>query len=176
MKKRTVLLCFSAFFYVVLLGLCCYLFFVYHAAKEDASYPPFQTAANERASVGYLRISDLSASLMENKDDYQIELLGMEPSGSSQEFYELTFQATAKRDTEHMPDCYDLLWFCPEDNFWYVRYSPYCVEKMYSQIQPAGTTSTETIQVPADIFAQPGKYRVVWNYNQAFIDFDFDNT
>ena len=77
MKKRTVLLCLSAFFNVVLLGLCCYLFFVYHAVKEDASYPPFQTAANERASVGYLRINDLSASLMENKDDYQIELLGI---------------------------------------------------------------------------------------------------
>ena len=174
MKKRTVLLCFSAFFNVVLLGLCCYLFFVYHAAKEDASYPPFQTAANERASVGYLRISDLSASLMENKDDYQIELLGMEPSGSSQEFYELTFQATAKRDTEHMPDCYDLLWFCPEDNFWYVRYYPPIVEKMSYWERKQGDTETRTIQVPADIFARPGKYRVTWLHDSAFIDFDFD--
>ena len=174
MKKRTVLLCFFAFFNVVLLGLCCYLFFVYHAVKEDASFPPFQTAANERASVGYLRISDLSASLMENKDDYQIELLGMEPSGPSQEFYELTFQATAKRVTGRLPDSFYLLWFCPEDNFWYVRYFPPIVEKMSYWERKQGDTETRTIQVPADIFARPGKYRVTWLHDSAFIDFDFD--
>ena len=174
MKKRTVLLCFSAFFNVVLLCLGCYLFFLYHTAKEDALLPPFQTAANEMALVGYLRIGGLSASLMENPTDYQVELLEMEPSGPSQEFYELTFQVTAKRDTEHMPDCYDLLWFCPEDNFWYVRYFPPIVEKMSYWERKQGDTETRTIQVPADIFARPGKYRVTWLHDSAFIDFDFD--
>ena len=176
MKKRTVLLCFSAFFNVVLLCLGCYLFFLYHTAKEDALLPPFQTAANEMALVGYLRISDLSASLMENPTDYQVELLEMEPSGPSQEFYELTFQATARRDNVQLYTNFYLLWFCPEDDFWYVRYSPCHAERTYGMPQPAGAVNTPSIQVPAGIFAQPGKYRVVWEHNQAFVDFDFDNT
>lgn len=175
MKKRKVLLCFSLLFNVVLLCLGCYLVFMYHTAEENAAFPPLHTAADEMASVGYLRISGQSASLMENKEEYQIELLEMEP-GPSQEFYELTFQTTAKRDTGRLYDNFYLLWFCPEDNSWYVRYSPCYAEKLSYSERKQGSTETRNIQVPADIFAQPGKYRVVWNHNQAFIDFDFDNT
>lgn len=176
-KKRKVLLCVSASFNVVLLCLGCYLVFMYHTAEENAAFPPFHTAANEMASVGYLRISDQSASLMENKEEYQIELLEIE-RGPTPEFYQLTFQMTAKRDTGRLPENFRLLWFCPEDGFWYVRYISGFAEKMTYLERKQGDTETRTIQVPTDIFAQPGKYRVAWkqNQNQGFSDFDFDNT
>lgn len=161
---------------VILAGLCLFLFMRSPDPNSPSSFQPLSTQVDDSTRVGKMRLPKLYAisNWLDTTDDDMVKLEFVEvrpgdPSLEQEKGFEVVrIKWTVKQDIpgEYLSYYHDpnfwILYFCPEDGFWYALYNPSYAIRTYGEGQIGPSEYTVNYCVPPDLLAQPGLYAIAF--------------
>lgn len=150
-----------AFFAVDLLLLAAaatlFCYTAWGGAESNAFEPIGAPPGTENNRIGKLREPRMLSSMgYDYKTEEWIEFQEFLPNGGKNGKDRLKIRHVSEPSGHRDIVNYDLLYYCPEDDFWYLLYNPYNLDMM--SMWESSIDEIENWDIPSGIITQPGLY------------------
>ena len=167
-KKLSLFLIFSN---AVLLLACILLLVLLLRPGASGSFQPLSTQVDDFAKVGKMRLPEIytKSDWLETTDSSRvkfefIDFTPGDPSLEGEEGYGVVRINQTVKKQEYVESCINfwLLYFCPEDGFWYALYNPSHAIAGVNLGDVGPFERTVTCKIPPELTAQPGLYALAF--------------